>query len=186
MARENEDKRGAKTKLTPAVQKSICEMIAAVATLQEAAYANGLDPSTVYDWLNKGKDQPGSIYANFSKAIEVARHQRTMGLKAQIRGHGKKDWRALAALGAITDPAEFVPKIRIHITNEFDAAIERLMVEFADAPETLERALHAIAGGARHDQARQSEVGSGGGNNEGGEAVRPSSAEPEAEGVPRT
>lgn len=183
VARENE-KRGAKTKLTPELQKKMCDMIAAVATVQEAAYACGIVPQTVYQWIDKGERDPSSVYAEFVEAIASAKSQRTMGLKAQIRAHGKKDWRALQAIGAITDPGTFVPKIRVHITNELNTAVERLMQEFADAPETLERALHAIAGGNRRDEAGGPEDAEGGEDAEGSEAVRAAPAELKTESVP--
>jgi hypothetical protein len=181
---KKKENRGRKTLLTPELGKSICDMISAVATIKEASHANGLAETTVHEWIQKGNADPDSVYGKFAESIRHARSRRTMSLKAQIRGHGKRDWRALMALGAVTDPAEFVPQIRIHVTQELDSILARLEEAFANEPETFERALRAISSGSSRNMAVQTPVEPSGADPGGGEAVHPASTEPETEGVP--
>ena len=184
MTEKKKSNRGRKTILTPELGKSICDMISAVATIKEASHANGLNESTVHEWIQKGTADPESVYGKFAESVRHARSRRTMSLKAQIRSHGKKDWRALAALGAITDPAEFVPQIRIHISNEYDQAIARLREEFRDAPDIYERALQAMVGRSTQERIGDGSLDEGREDADGGEALHSAQPEPEAESIP--
>lgn len=175
---------GRRTKLTPELQDEICKHVAGASTLKDAATLCDVDPSTVFRWQQKGEAQKRGIYRSFCNAIDRAKAQRRSALKLGIRIHGKKDWRALMALGAITDPEEFVPQVRVHVTSQLDAALDRLKEAFANEPEAYERALHAIVGGAGGHANRGGEEDEGGEDAPGGEGVHAAPAEPKATGLP--
>jgi hypothetical protein len=125
----------------------------------------------------------------FLHMVEGAKGRRRTLLKLQIRraaqGTDKKpgDWRAAQALGAITDPEEFVPQVRIHISTQLDEALDRLREVFPD-DQDYERALHAVAGGTRGAAPGGDTPGEGGRYAEGGEAVLSEPALPKAADVP--
>lgn len=137
----------AKLKLTPELQATICEKIAAVATFRDACTLAGVDDSTAFKWLKKGEAQRRGVYRRFFDAVEVAKAQRRTGLKAKIRVLGNNDWRALQALGAMTDPEQFVPQVRVIIASELDKLLDRVRVRFADQPEIYAAVLEAVAAG---------------------------------------
>lgn len=78
---------GRKTLLTPEVETKICEYISRGAFDHVAAAAVGINPSTFYDWLNKGAagNEP---YAKFSKKVMEARS--AARLDAENRVHQKE------------------------------------------------------------------------------------------------
>jgi hypothetical protein len=66
---------GQNTKLTPEVRDKIIEAIK-IGNYQEtaAAYA-GISQSSFYAWLERGRNEPGSIYSEFLEAVEKAKAQ---------------------------------------------------------------------------------------------------------------
>jgi len=71
---------GQPTKLTAEVQDKIIEAIK-MGNYQEtaAAYA-GISQSTFYLWMERGRDEPDSIYSEFMEAVEKAKAQ------SEVRG----------------------------------------------------------------------------------------------------
>ncbi len=64
---------GRPTKLTPEVQARIVEAIEAGNYIEVAAAAAGISKFTFYGWIQRGTDEPDSIYSNFANAVEKAR-----------------------------------------------------------------------------------------------------------------
>lgn len=63
---------GRPTKLTPALQDEIIKAIRAGNYMETAAAYQGIDKTTLYEWLRRGKAASRGIYAEFSHAIEKA------------------------------------------------------------------------------------------------------------------
>lgn len=63
---------GRPTKLTPALQDEIIKAIRAGNYMETAAAYQGVDKTTLYEWLRRGKAASRGIYAEFSHAIEKA------------------------------------------------------------------------------------------------------------------
>lgn len=145
-------KRGQPTKLTPEVQAEICKRIQLLATLREAIADLELDESTVFGWLRRGEAEKQGRYFHFFKAYRAALARRAMNAKMQIIAHAKKHFAAADRALQLADPTT-VPQVRIHVTHELNNAIERLCQTFNDEPETLRRALAAIAGDTSEEQA---------------------------------
>lgn len=144
---------GRRTVLTAALQAEICGKVAEGASLKDAATTSGVHEATVHRWLADGARQEQGPLREFRESIAQAKAERRQAFKAMIRRAAKGtaktpgDWRAARALGAITDPQDFVPQIRLHIANELEAALDRLRDEFKSEPEIYERALLAMSGG---------------------------------------
>lgn len=64
--------RGRKTKLTPLLQKTICDAICAGNYAETSAAYAGIVKSTYYHWLERGKSAKSGIYKDFSDAIKKA------------------------------------------------------------------------------------------------------------------
>jgi hypothetical protein len=178
--RKPKPKGGANTKLTPEVHAAIIDAVTACATLREAILRLQLDESTVYKWLDRGRLEGRGRFFRFLKAYEGAKAERSMALKAQIRQHSGKDWRAAEAVLHLTEPAT-QKAVRVVVTSELTGAFQRLKQAFANDPPNLRRALTALAGedgagGASSDAPRSDGVDGG----EVGEAVRAPPAEPDA------
>ncbi len=64
--------RGRPTKLTPSVQDTICQFIAAGNYIGVACKAAGIDHATYDRWLVKAEQNKSSIYAKFAEAVKRA------------------------------------------------------------------------------------------------------------------
>ncbi len=62
---------GRPTKLTPEVQATICETIAAGGTFRAACLRAGISHTTLYGWIERGRNGEAE-YADFLAAIEKA------------------------------------------------------------------------------------------------------------------
>jgi hypothetical protein len=65
----------AKSKLTHDLQQRICNVVAAGQSRERAASLNGINRSTIRNWLLKAQEDPKSRYAEFAAALELADDQ---------------------------------------------------------------------------------------------------------------
>lgn len=87
---------GAKTKLTPEVQKTITDAIQLGSTYVLAAQAGGIDYSTMAMWMRKGQRGPGE-YRTFFEALKKAEGQRASRWLAVIeKAASEGEWQAAA------------------------------------------------------------------------------------------
>jgi len=56
----------------------------------------GIPVSTMYDWISRGAERPGSIYEKFSEALSRGRSQCAIRNMKRIQDAGESDWRAAA------------------------------------------------------------------------------------------
>ena len=187
------DPRGRKPREpTPEETAEIVRQITATGLDYEACIMAGVPESTFYHWLQLGraaqKEGIRTVYSDFLEAVKRARATRTTALVASIRlaGKNEKHWQANAWLLERTDPKRFSPQHRVHVTEEFNGAIQRLREAFRNDPESYERAVSALAGGHSAAGAEQAEGGEGGEDDLGGEAVPATPPKPEAVRVPES
>lgn len=81
-----------KTKLSPEVQKAICDAIRDCATYKSAAEAAGIAYSTFNEWMKDERPK----YKKFSEAVSRANGDAIVELSRKIKQAGQRDWRALA------------------------------------------------------------------------------------------
>ena len=116
---------GRHTKLTPQIQKEICDTIRATGCKRDAALLAGITEGTLYNWVNRGKQAKSGKYLEFLKAIEKAELQFKNSLVASIRKSGRGDpergikpqWQANAWLLERMYPEEFAERKRIDVGN---------------------------------------------------------------------
>lgn len=191
---ENEPEKrspGRPTRLNGKIQGKICEILRDAGTYADAAKAVGVDLSTVMHWKQKGAAQESGKYREFLQVCQVAEEGRFATLEGRVVIASKDrttddgrfvpgDWRAAMAWLERKKPKEWAPRVYQHVDKELDGAIERLEREFKDEPAILDRALNAVAGGQSSGGAGSPEVGDGGKDDGGGEAVHPAPAVAEA------
>jgi hypothetical protein len=61
------------TKLTPEVQERIITALRAGNYQETAARYAGISEATFYDWMARGREEPGSVFAEFLEAVEKAK-----------------------------------------------------------------------------------------------------------------
>lgn len=61
------------TKLTPEVQERIVTAIRAGNYQETASLYAGISEATFYGWMDRGRNEPGSIYSEFMEAVEKAK-----------------------------------------------------------------------------------------------------------------
>lgn len=135
-------------KLNPETQKAICEAITLGNTIRDAAVINGVAEDTVYLWIRKGEADGKGRYFRFLVAIREAQSKHRALLKGYMIKAAPTDWKAAQAVGALTNPKEFVPQIRVHIERELDGVADALAEAFKDEPKLYERAMQAVIGRA--------------------------------------
>lgn len=142
---------GRRPKLTPELQTSLCEKIAALGAgdelfFEDACRLAGVGVSTAYAWMQKGRKQKRGRFRDFLEAVELARTQSFAGPLARIRQAGARDWKALEAWLRIAHPKRAIPQVRVHIEREVDTVLDALQEAFKDEPHLYERALQAVVG----------------------------------------
>jgi hypothetical protein len=176
---------GRPTALNADVTESICRTLRCVGTVEDAANRAGVDKATLYRWLAKGREQSKGPFREFCDSVLAARVDRCLVMEAQMLAHGKLNWKALAFLMQAAEPKRYAPRVVVHVREELSDALERLKQEFTGEPDTLERALDAIAGHHGSVGVGESAGEEAGTQPRGGQAVQPAPAEPDPEGVPR-
>lgn len=141
--------RGRPPKLTPEIQKAFCAQLVTGATFETAAAVIGVSSSAITQWMSRGRAQSRGIYTDFMRAVHKARGEVVQRLlaRAQQRVKSRKDGGIDAdplPLLAVLDRS-YSPQVRVQVTSELSAGLDRLEQEFADEPEILERILVALA-----------------------------------------
>jgi transposase-like protein len=133
--------RGPKTKLTPEVQKKIVEAITLGNYTEVAAQYAGIDPTTFYRWLEKGKqDDADPVYKDFVEAVNNAKA--TAEVRAVVlinRAANEGVWQAAAWFLERTRPKRYGRFDRNEVSGP-DGGPMRIDV----STEDLERKVTAI------------------------------------------
>lgn len=135
-------------KLNPETQKAICEAITLGNTIRDSAVINGVSEDSVHGWIRRGEAEGKGRYFKFLVALREAQSKHRALLKGYMIKAAPTDWKAAQAVGALTNPKEFVPQIRVHIERELDSVADALAEAFKDEPKLYERAMQAVIGRA--------------------------------------
>ncbi|MDQ0418473.1 hypothetical protein J2Z48_002665 [Croceifilum oryzae] len=85
------------TKLTPDIQRKICDCLRMGNYMETAAAFVGIHKTTLYDWLKKGASAPASNqYRKFADAVGKAMSEAEMRDVALIAQSAKTNWQAAA------------------------------------------------------------------------------------------
>lgn len=86
---------GRRTKLTPEVQKRICDAIMVGATFELASRYGGIHYDTFRTWMNQG-EAGNSTYSVFSDAVKKAEAEAAVKWLAMIEKAAVESWQAAA------------------------------------------------------------------------------------------
>jgi hypothetical protein len=90
------DPGGRKTKLNQRIVNDAQTAAAMGLSMNLVSDYIGIPLSTMYDWIRRGSERPGSIYEKFSEALSLGRSQCAMRNMRRIQEAGETDWRAAA------------------------------------------------------------------------------------------
>ena len=86
---------GRPTKLTPARQEQFCQYLRDGNYLESSAYAIGVTPQTIYNWLNEGYEQNSGAQRSFFDAVKKSAALAEIDALA-IAKAGKHNWQSAA------------------------------------------------------------------------------------------
>jgi len=90
-------KSGRPSKLTPKLQETICEFVAAGNYMSTACEAAGISRWTYLNWLHRAEEEAtngGGVYFNFLNAVKKAEADAEAERVARIRKAGETNWLA--------------------------------------------------------------------------------------------
>ena len=165
-------KSGRPPKLTPELIAEVAKVVGAGAPMDTAARYCGITRTDFHMWLKKAHELRRAgrrgRQLDFLNALEEAQSRADVSDHASIARAAQKDWKAAANHLRIRNPGRYSEQVNIVVKSQFTAVLDRIEQEFANEPDTLERALAAVAG---EDGSRTSVVApnvSGDGEAEGG------------------
>lgn len=89
--------RGRRLKLTPELQKNICDALAVGMTDATGCAHVGISKPTFYRWLSTGEGAERGKYREFRDAVVRARQMAGAAATVALRSHFAQDWRACLA-----------------------------------------------------------------------------------------
>lgn len=100
---------GRPSKLDDLVAQRIVAAIAKGVPRHTAAKIAGVVPSTLFEWLRKGRDGEPA-YAEFSDRVRAAESKGEEEIVGLLRGHAEKHWQACAWLLERRNPKRWAAK----------------------------------------------------------------------------
>jgi hypothetical protein len=123
---------GRPTKLTPEMQKKLCDVLAAGATRQDAAYHAGLRVQTLYDWLKRGRAAQSGLFREFSDAVKAAEAQCAIRCAAVIQraaqgsAEAPPEWKAACWWLERRRPKQFGPRLKADLSGTIEIVLARM------------------------------------------------------------
>ena len=113
-----------KTKLTPELQRVLETHLALGCTIENACAQAGINPSTFYDWFNRGEAARNGKFSEFSNAVTRAKVQaHTASVKA-IR-------LALETSETVTNSTDTITETRLKTVKHKDGKVEQVPYDYS-------------------------------------------------------
>ena len=124
---------GRRTKLTPEVQKRICDAIRGGNFFEVACEWAGVDASTGYNWIQRGEGTHPSRrktkqYVEFVDAIRAAEREAEVSLVVKWRQ--VDDWRAIAEFLSRRFPERWMPRQRQEVSGPDGGKLQHEVVVY--------------------------------------------------------
>src|SRR5262245_49996350 len=101
---------GRPTKLTPKLQKHLCELIAGGNFYQAACACCNLDYATFARWMARGRDEESGPYRDFCEAVEKAEAEAEALIVNRWVARTPEEWQACRDFLARRHPSRWGPK----------------------------------------------------------------------------
>lgn len=109
------------TKLTDATQARFLEALELGLPYELCSEYAGISATTFYDWMNRGKAEPGSRHAEFSDAVKAAQGASAASAMARIReASDNGQWQAAAWILERRFPQHFGRRQQIEHAGTID------------------------------------------------------------------
>lgn len=109
----------ARLKLTPELQKTICNYIEHGVPMTNAAHISGICNSTFYNWYGRGRKAKSGRFRDFYNAIQEAKAKAIALRVENIRKAGEDgSWQADAWWLERMDPENFSRKDNVNVKSE--------------------------------------------------------------------
>lgn len=113
---------GRRPKLTPEIQERICNLLKLGNYKETAARASGIAVSTLYLWMDKGRQdveaEIESAYSEFLEAIESAEADGEAGLLLKVRSAANESWQAAAWMLERKSPERYARRVVVASDEE--------------------------------------------------------------------
>lgn len=123
---------GRRCRLTPEVQDLIVTALRAGSYVESAAQLAGISPSTLYDWLARGRKARSGQFLEFLELVQGAIAQAEVQAVERVNTASQTDWRA-AAWWLERGPARarWRPSLQVQVGNLSDAEIQAALDDVA-------------------------------------------------------
>ena len=118
---------GRKTKLNAKVQSKIVSAIKAGNYACVAAAYAGIGERTFYEWLERGRTRPGSIYAQFAQAVKDAESEAEVRAVAMVQKAMGDNWTAAMTFLERKFPNRWGRRDRLKLEVEPQEALAALL-----------------------------------------------------------
>jgi transposase len=140
---------GRPTKLNDEVQLDIVRAIELGANLEDAAGYVGVDPTTIHNWLKRGREARTGVFREFHDAVKRALAEQKVNSIQVITRASAKHWKAAAWLLARRYPEEYGSKqtITVQVQRGVEQILESVREHMtSDAYGELIRAIAVVSG----------------------------------------
>lgn len=120
----------------PKIGAKICANIVEGVTIKDAAGAEGVGESTIYQWLERAKgENAAACYREFAESFSRARAKSRLRRVKRINKAAAEDWRADAHMLALSDPEGYAQRKRHEHTGAGGKPIEVNTYKAVNLPE---------------------------------------------------
>jgi hypothetical protein len=120
---------GRPTKLTPDVQKRICDAVSAGNYYEPACLYAGISYQSLRNWIQRGEKAKSGIYFEFVEALTRAEAECEVRMVAQWRSAMPTDWRAIRDFLERRYPERWGRKERVTVAGDPEAPLYIAPVE---------------------------------------------------------
>ena len=135
---------GRPSKLTPEVQKRLCDAVSAGNYYEAACEYAGVDYSTFRRWMEQGEAAKTGVFREFCDAVKKADADAEVRVVAQWRQHMPDNWQACRDFLARRYPARWSEKTHQEITGPGGGPIEVRVMTDEQRAAALNRLLATV------------------------------------------
>jgi hypothetical protein len=119
---------GRRTKLTKAVIKGICKVIEQGNYAITACNAVGISKASYHKWIQRGEQEPGTIFSDFRQAIEKsqARLQAKLTKLVATAALDPRNWAAAMTMLERMNPEQFARRTKLEVASTHHLTVEHI------------------------------------------------------------
>lgn len=132
------------TKLTPELCTRVAELLRQGHYRSDVIASLGISEPTFYNWLNRGKEEPDSIYGEFELAVSKApAESKILAINVVNKAALAGKWEAIAWKLRCQHPEQYGDKVIVELREKMQENLLERLRSGLD-PETFRRCLDVI------------------------------------------